>query len=287
MRMRRTLRHIAWFAFLAAASGCRMFDREAVVQGRSPLQPARQSPDSVAIEMMWVRFKADAPAIASATAWEAIDETAIAPDVRRELANNGLRVGVISGALPDAMAQALGQSGAMDPEGEDESKVDLAATPKVRGRVRQLRRNERWEIQASEIYPTLPLLMNRGNEPLRGRTYRDAQAIYALRIDPQPDRTVNVELTPELHYGPPRLRFTGGEEGILRSQPLREREVFDRMRLSTRLSPGEMLVLMNLPNSGSLLGEYFHTASSPEGREQKLILLRLAQVPPSDTFAAE
>jgi hypothetical protein len=55
--------------------------------------------------------------------------------------------------------------------------------------------------------------------------------------------------------------------------------------MSVKLAPGEMLLLMSLPNSGSRLAEYFHTAQSSDGREQKLILIRLADVPESNTFA--
>jgi len=57
------------------------------------------------------------------------------------------------------------------------------------------------------------------------------------------------------------------------------------LQLSVRLAPGEMLLLMSLPKSGSRLGHYFHTVDSADGPQQKLILIRLAQVPPSDTFA--
>jgi hypothetical protein len=67
----------------------------------------------------------------------------------------------------------------------------------------------------------------------------------------------------------------------------RDRKVFPRLQLNVRLAAGEMLVLMNLPNAGSRLGEYFHTVDSPQGRQQKLVLLRLAQTPPSETFAGE
>ena len=48
---------------------------------------------------------------------------------------------------------------------------------------------------------------------------------------------------------------------------------------------GEMLMLTSLPESGSRPGHYFHTAESTSGREQKVVLIRLAQVPQSDTFA--
>jgi hypothetical protein len=156
----------------------------------------------------------------------------------------------------------------------------------VHGRIQQLRRNQRSEIQASDIHASLPLLMGGGRE-LCGRTFCDAQAIYALRVDPQPDQTVLVELTPELHHGQARLRFTRDDDnmGILRQAPMRDREVFRQLRMSVRLAPGEMLVLMGMSDAGSRLGHYFHTVESSDGPQQKLILIRLAEVPRSDMFA--
>jgi hypothetical protein len=228
--------------------------------------------------------------------WSEIDETQIAPAAHRELARNGFRVGVISGTPPDAIARALSMN-ADRPDDEPDANaglggasapsLDLVHEPRVHGNRRNLRRGERMEIRASEVVESMPLLVSRGRE-LGGRTYRDAQAIYALRIDPQPDQTVKIELTPELHYGPSRLRWSGGEEGmeaVLRQLPMRDREVFESMRMELRLSPGEMLVLSSLPNAKNRPGYYFHTAESSAGREQKLVLIRPAQVPRSDTFA--
>jgi hypothetical protein len=167
----------------------------------------------------------------------------------------------------------------------NQESVHLSAEePIVHGRVQRLGRNQRSQIQASEVFASLPLLV-RGGRELRGDTYEQAQAVYALRVDPQPDRTVLIELTPELHHGAPRLRWTSDDGIGLRQEPLRDREVFDRMRISLRLAPGEMLVLMSLPDAGSRLGHYFHTVESAAGPQQKLILIRLAEFPPSDTFA--
>jgi hypothetical protein len=139
------------------------------------------------------------------------------------------------------------------------------------------------EVVASDRYLSLPLLMGDGGD-LGGHVYRDAQAFYALEVDPQPDRMAVVQLTPELHHGAERLRFSQTNEGVLRQAPMRNHEVFDRMRLRVKLAPGDMLVLMNLPDAGSRLGHCFHTVDSPDGRQQKLILIRLAEVPQSDTF---
>ena len=74
--------------------GCRLLNDQAVVQGHSPLRPGRPSPDSVTMEIIWARFPAGDPAL-NTDAWREIDETQLPPSVQRELANNGLRAGVV------------------------------------------------------------------------------------------------------------------------------------------------------------------------------------------------
>ncbi|MCI0333588.1 MAG: hypothetical protein L0228_10240 [Planctomycetes bacterium] len=285
------------------AAGCRLLNDEANLHGRSPLQPARPSPDSVKMEIIWARFPAGDPAL-NDEAWQDIDEAQLDPAVHRELANNGLRAGIIISKLPDAIARALnrrGLAGHHRRDGRAESAEQnvpvplsengygirsnqLLADPIVRGRVRQMPRNQRYEITASDVYDSMPLLIC-GQRELGGHTFQQAQGIYAMRVDPQPDRTTLVELTPELHHGAPRIRWTGGDEGVWHQAPLRDREVFDRLRISARLAPGDMLIVMSLPDAGSRLGHYFHTVDSADGPQQKLILIRLAEVPPSDAFA--
>ena len=274
---------------LFALGGCRLLDEDAVVQGRSPLRPATPSPDSVQMEVIWARCPLNDAEI-NDTVWQEIDETQVAPAVRRELAHNGFRVGVIGGTPPDAIARVLNLNADQTADAKEEvgalQTLDLVHDAKIHGSRRNLRRGERMEIRASEDLASMPLLVSRGRD-VGGRTLRDAQAIYALAIDPQPDQTVKVELTPEIHYGPSQLRWSGGEEGmdvVLRQLPMREREVFESMRMEVRLAPGEMLILAGLPDAGCRPGHYFHTVETSGGREQKLVLIRLAQVPRSDTF---
>jgi len=271
----------------ALAGGCRLMNEEAVVQGTSPLKPARPSPDSMQMEVIWARCPLD-DAELNDKMWSEIDESQVPPQVQRELARNGFRVGMLARTPPDAVARVLKMDASEPPaaSGGDPQPVDVLRETKIHGSRRNLRRGERMEIRASENKDSMPLLVSRGQE-LGGRTFRDAQAIYALTIDPQPDQTVKVELTPEIHFGPSQLRWSGGEEGmdvLLRQLPMREREVFDTMRMQVRLAPGEMLMLAGLPESGCRPGQYFHTAESASGREQKFVLIRLAQVPRSDTF---
>jgi hypothetical protein len=277
---------IAIALFVCVAGGCRLFPDDTMAQGRSPLKPAPPSPDSVAMEIIWARFPANDPVLGDA-AWREIDETQIEPAVRRELVNNGIRAGVIGSIVPPAIDHVLHQHESSTDKGQsDKSKknAELTTDPIVHGHILRVRRNQRTDIQASEEYPSLPLLVS-GGGTLGGHTYEQAKAVYCLRVDPRPDRTVLVELTPEIQHGAARLRFTTGDDGILKQASLNERKVFDQLKLSVRLAPSEMLVLMSLPDSGSRLGHYFHTVDSSDGPQQKLILIRLAEVPSSDTFA--
>jgi hypothetical protein len=270
---------------MALASGCRLMTGEADFEGHTLLKPARPSPDSVKMEIIWARFPANDPAL-NDDAWRDIDETQLDPAVHRELANNGLRVGIINGKLPDAISRALNQ-GESPPEESaviDGATNELLADPIVRGRVRQMPRNQRYEVAASDVYPALQLLVP-GQDGLGGRPYQQAQAIYAMRVNPQADQTAIIELTPEVHFGEARMRITGGDEGVLHHSMQRDREVFDRLRISVKLGPGDMLVIMGLPDAGCRLGHYFHTVASSDGPQQKLILIRLADTPQSDTFA--
>jgi hypothetical protein len=275
---------------LALAGGCQLLPGEAVVAGSSPLRAVRPSADSVQIEVIWARCDPNDPEL-NDTVWNAIDETQVEPAAHRELARNGFRVGVVTGTPPDAIARLLKMSDTPPADSADDGglkTLDLAEDAQIYGRRRNHRRGERMEVRASENLADMPLLVARGMD-VHGRTFRDAQAIYALSVDPQPDQTVRIELTPEIQYGPAQMRWTGGDDGIdvvLRQLPMRDREVFESMRMNVRLAPGEMLVLAGLPDSGSRPGHFFHTADSAAGREQKIMLIRLAQVPQSDTFAA-
>src|SRR5262249_53569465 len=152
-------------------------------------------PDSVSLEVIWARFPPRDPDL-NESVWSHIDETQIDPAAHRELARNGFRAGIISGTPPDAIARALNIA-AYRPRTEDldsdsgSNPAELMNDPTVQRRMLQVQAGRRAEIQASDVLDSVPLLLARGRE-LGGRTFNNAQAIYALRVDPQPNQTVNV-----------------------------------------------------------------------------------------------
>jgi hypothetical protein len=244
-------------------------------QGRAPIASARMSPDSVALDMFFVRCPFGDPTI-NEKVWKEIDEQQFAPELRERLAGNGFRVGVICGQIPGELLKLMELSDKPASTGDIEGSqvASLEAEPRVVQRHLQIRAGEPGTIIASGIYAELPVLVSRLGK-VSGQTYNQAQGIFAIRSLPQPDGRVRLELLPELHHDQPRMRYVGNQ-GVLRLDTSRPKEVYSDMTITTDLPAGAMLVLSSLANRPGSLGHYFFT--SGESRlEQKLLIVRLSQ----------
>ncbi len=258
----------SWFVAIA---GC----TNPAVEGRSPLAPARMSPDSCVLEICLVRFPLGDPQI-NGELWSEVDEQQFPAELRERLARNGFRVGLLDGRMPAVLAELLKLDG--DPPPADEvCQIDLAelasGLPPVRRHL-EIRAGRRQEIVASGVYERLPVLIWEAGG-LGGETYTQAQAVLGVRTFPEGDGRVRVELVPELQHGPPRQRYVGQQE-MWRLEVGKERRVFDKLGFSATLSPGAMLVVSSLPNRPGSLGHHFLTEDDGQA-EQKLLLVRLAQ----------
>jgi hypothetical protein len=265
-------------ASLLAIAGC----AAPLHQGKSPLLPAQMSPDSVAIDIIFVRFPFGDPAI-NDKLWQSIDEQAFTPDLRERLARNGFRVGLISGQMPAELSRLMALSDKPAPtaglEGAQQS--TLEAEPRVVGRHLQTRAGHPTEIVASGIYPELPVFVNRSGQ-LSGRPFHQAQGIFAAKALPKPDGRVRVELVPELHHDQPRPRVVGNQ-GVMRLETSRPKETYEDMTIAADLQPGGMLILSSLANRPGSLGHHFFTAGEGQ-RDQKLLIVRLSQTQSDPLF---
>lgn len=294
-------------AWTVALCGCRLFDDMSLadVEAKSPLRPVSPSPDSAAVEIFIARMPADEAL--HDELWQQMDEQTLPTDLRRRLSQNGFRAGVVGGTVPDALARVLqlreptagGGGGDVEdrewepnaatgdePEaetgtkrdGDPSFKPDLASDNALTRQWRRLRSGQRAEINVSDRYATLPILL-RDESGLRGQTYDDVQGVYAVRATPQPRGEVRFEVVPELHHGRPRTRYTGGEGPYWRMEVARDREVLEDFRIPANLRPGEMLVIGEGPAAGGSLGHHFHRVAAEKGAGRRLIVIRLAQSP--------
>jgi hypothetical protein len=266
---------------IVALAGC----TSPMHKGKSPLMPAQMLPDSVALDIFFVRFPFGDSEV-NEKLWKEIDEQGLSLDLRDRLMQHGFRVGVVTGQMPIALSRLLELNDKPVPDGkmEETNLTNFETKPRVTRQHQQLPAKQRSEIVASRIYDELPVFVHE-NGRVCGRTYRLAQGVFAATSIPQTDGRVRLELVPELQHDQPRPQL-GGSQGIMRLDMSRPKRVFDDMAIAANLSPGSMLILSSLPNKPGSLGHHFFTEDDDGQQQQRLLVVRLSQTQSSSLFDA-
>jgi hypothetical protein len=263
--------------------GCQSFIAPSETALERLMQPAAASPDSVTVEIFIARIPAEEDERAQQF-WSQVDEQVLDADLRRQLVANGLRAGVVGAPPPEELSNLLRLDGEAKPEKDGQVITADSATPLVMRRMLQIRRGDQKPIQVSEPRDEAQVLISDSGR-VGGRTFQNVHGVYSLQADSIPGQRVHVRLTPELDYGEMRMRYSGGQQGIMLKTLAQEREVFDRLTVNADLAPGEFLILCSLPDAKSSLGGVMHAASRAGREERKLIVVRPMQVPPSEILA--
>ena len=262
------------------AAGCQWLTATPPKTATSPLAPIDLSSDGADLELVFVRFPLGDPELCGKL-WNDIDEQSVPSAVRRELATNGLRCGLIGGSLPAVLAQRITAV-------EDQSTPESAAAkyqnePPVRRWRLQAHRGRPGKIITLAVYDQLSLLTSDDGQ-IRGQTYPQAQGLLSIAVDPQPDGRVNLSLTPELEYGENHQQWTG-QDGVFRLQSGKPLKTFDKLRLDVSLASNQILVLTSLPQRLRQPGPLSLHRAAAGRTEQKLLLVRLAKTKFDDLFA--
>lgn len=296
---RTALDRFALLLLAASVAGCQSIGGPGDITPESLLQVAESSPDAVTLDIYLAkRDIARAKSKAAVTTsfddalWSSVQEDRIPVELRNALAENGLRAGVVGGTPSRHVMQLLNPSG-VTPNERDESDEDgyqidedeILVAGKVTRNLRQLRPGRRAEILTSDVPRTVPLLRREG-EYLIGDTFTAAQGVYALQVVQSQGQQVELQLTPELHHGEPRMKYTPLGPGMVTQRLAREIEVFSELNTKIWLAPGEMLLVSSLPDPGHKLGGLLHRTSNDTSAEQQYLLVRLSQIPKSDSLAA-
>ena len=281
--MSRSPRLIAWFLplGLAVCLSCSPLR----TKGKSPLSPARMSPDAMVLDVFFVPVKFDDPE-ANVVLWQELDEQHFPPEVRRELGQRGFRVGLTGGQVPVVLSRLLDLKGKAAP-GAKGTATCLETVDSESGVLRRhmpLRTGRRGEIHASRTYEKVPVLATDASGHLGGRDYPQAVGVLAVKAYPESDGRVRLDVVPELQYGNVKQHWVG-DRGMLRLEAGKDRLPFDELAFSAKLTPGHMLVIGSLPNRIGSLGHYFLTQDSSGKLQQRLLVLRLSQTQHDDLFA--
>jgi hypothetical protein len=271
-------------AALPLALGCAPL--ELTSAAKTPLAQPKMSPGTAVLDIYFVRFPFG-DVDANGALWDEIDEQRLPPELRQRLADNGFRVGVVGSHVPDRLVKLmdLHETATTAPE---TTAATFAAQPKVVVRHLQAGAGAREEIACHQAESMTPLLVG-DDSGLQGKTFSNGQGIFAMRMHPQRDGAVRIELTPEVQYGEPESRFVAGGAGAaeFRLEAGRPKEVFDSMSFEASLGPGEMLALTSLPERSASLGHHFFVETANGATEQKLLIIRVAQTQHDPLFGGE
>jgi hypothetical protein len=167
--------------------------------------------------------------------WLHVDEQALPADLRRRLAANGLRAGVVGSHLPPHLAARFAA------DAGPPAAAPLATDAAVSRRLMRLLPGRRGEILTASGIPELVLLEQTGGA-VRGGTYRDASPLFAVEARPAANGRVHLEVTPEIRHGPVEKSWVG-EDGMFRLEAGQRRHALDDLRFSITLPPRGMLLL--------------------------------------------
>jgi hypothetical protein len=259
---------------LAACTGCTHWN--STTPDQSLLEPPRMSPDSVVLEMAILDLTPDQDQVA-ATLWQAVDEQQLAPELRRRLAAQGLRCGIIGAHLPDWIRTGLEEQNRCL---QLHRSLGTAAPNQVTMQRRlQCRAGKERCIPVADRFQQLAIR----DQADRSTEYTDGQCHLVITADPLGDGRVAVELVPELHHGAPKQHWLG-QSGYFRAEVEKQRKRYDEFQVKSTLTPGQTLVLAARGEPERIACAVCES-DSPTAPAGRLILLRLAQTQFDDLFA--
>jgi hypothetical protein len=251
-------------------------------RGGLALAPFKPSIETATLELAFIRHPLELSAF-NQDLWNLIDESQVSPETRRVLDENGLRVGVLNGEPPASITSLLiddtagvtanfASTSDVAEASPAVAALKLEHEPRCRRRTLHLQRAQRSEVLASGVYDQFPLLLREDGQ-VRGDNYSQAQGLFAIKAYPQGDGRVRLQLTPELHHGPPQQHYAP-DDGVIRLQSSRTRVTFDKLAIDVVLSPGQHFVLGTRPSREGSMGYRFFTEAHAGQLDQKLLLIR-------------
>ena len=261
-----------------AVSGCRLASSTAEIDapGERPRvgpfggTPARPLARTLPVEVFFVRCPDDAPARLD-DLWSRVDEQMIDDDVRRRLAANGLRAGVLMGELPPAiLAEAEPPIAAGEETTTDATNAADASPPVVRRVLRLLPGRESEVVSLKSVAELV--VMEHDDDGLHGASYTDALPHFSLRARPAPDGRIRVDLVPVIRHGPVERTWIG-EDGAFKVETGQRKVVMESLRWQATVPAEGMLLVGPAGEGGATVGDALFR---PQGirRETRLLAMR-------------
>ncbi|MFV1966972.1 MAG: hypothetical protein ACC628_16220 [Pirellulaceae bacterium] len=234
--------------------------------------------DSVVLEATFVQLPPSGAEDESL--WTHVDEQHLPMDTRRRLQDNGLRTGLVGSQFPDELRRLLDRPGVNE----------LFAAGRSPEETELFSQQKRLQMRAGQSHPILVtpgkreemVVLLREEGTVRAQRFADPRGYFTIQSSPLGDGRVRLDLTPEIEHGELRQRIVGGQGSLLLKNS-RERHIFEELRISTVLSPGQTLLLTCTPAPKGL-GEQLFVSGKSNAQARTLMLVRLAQTQIDDLF---
>ena len=204
--------------------------------------------------------------------WDRVDEQVIDESVRRRLAANGLRAGILLGQLPEPILAAIEPPVSAGPGGPQPLANAADANPPVVRRVLRLLPGRESELVALKLIPNL-VVLEQEEDGLRGGNYTDAVPHFTLKAWPAADGRVRVDLVPVIRHGPMERSFVG-EDGVFRVETSQRKRVLDPLRCEVTVPADGLLIVGPAGDPGASVGDALFRPRTQGRAETRLLALR-------------
>jgi hypothetical protein len=279
--MTRRTRHLHWLVWTAVMAGCTQWSTTPTGEfAQLPLP--KLAPDSVVLEITFIRIPEEHVDFEDRF-WPEADESALNAELRRRLAANGFRSGIVGTPPPPALQEVLDRQPAPDLGG---GVTSIEAGTEIAVRTHHLRNRAGHPgkiIVRGTPVSKLAALMSDEAGHVRGESLDQAQFYFSIASYPQGDGQVRVELVPTIEHGQPRSRFKGQQGAWTVDNVSRPARTYEDLKIDTLLSPGQSVAL-GCTTVQRGLGEQFFAADPNEQEPRLLLVVRLQQTQLDERF---
>lgn len=286
MRCSRWIPAVALLAFLPAAlPGCSLFstsmrflltrdgDQPARKASNSLLKPLRPAQDAVELEVFFVERSRTDPLLGEML-WKNLAPIGEMPaETRQRLFESGFRAGHSASAPPPALETLLQLRSEISDDALPADQKNLIR------RTIPLPSGSDTEIQTSPNYPLLELPPSAGAEEKR---FENARCLFRVQATRRQDGWATLEFQPEIHHGQYGWRPMAVENGLtseFAGRTTQQIHPLFRHRFSVSLNRGEMVVLSADTAETGSLGALFFRGPDDAAHLQRLLVIRLADLP--------
>lgn len=263
-----------WWALAVVGcvmSGC-MHDAASLVDvsGWQRLKPKlpKLTPDVVELHYIFVEREAGNDDI-DQNVWEEANEQAIALDVKNELNDNGIRVGVLGSRLSPKMHELLEKSNSSN-----------------QGRRHHTRSGGLVKIQMTEVMPQLSLLTNLNGRP-RGQEIENAQGYLNVTPGLKARDSIQIAVLPVVEHGRRRNRYTPRPEyGGWQLRNEREAQTFEELKVELNIESGDYLIIGCRSDQKGTLGHTLFNKTVDGRARQTLLVIRPVRPTREDLYTA-